>query len=84
MLLGPAFRKSIMGSRSVSKLQNPYRVHNIYQYPSWLDRFRDEHPPQIKTLCMDLADGKLHITKRPTDDIERLLNSKSYAVIRWD
>src|SRR4030095_8595223 len=37
------------------QLKQPYRVHNVYQYPGWLDRFHGKHPAQIEELKKDLA-----------------------------
>ncbi len=65
------------------KLTNPYRVHNVYDYPGWLERFTDTHPPQIEELRDDITNGRVDILVRPTDDIERLLSSARYRVGRW-
>jgi hypothetical protein len=64
------------------KLQNPYRVHNVYELPSWLERFVGDHSPQIEALRADLKAGRLDIVARPTDDIERLLQSPRYQLGR--
>jgi hypothetical protein len=36
------------------ELRRPYRVHNVYRYPSWLERFTGTHPPQILAMQADL------------------------------
>ena len=59
-------------------LRSPYRVHNVYQYPSWLDRYIGDHPPQIEALRQDIKSGRVHIELRPTEDIESLLRSPRY------
>ena len=59
-------------------LKKPYRVHNVYDYPSWLERFDGIHPSEIERLRNDLRDGNLKIETRRTDDVERLLQSYSY------
>lgn len=64
------------------KLRDPYRVHNVYDYPSWLERFEGDHPPQIEALRADLVAGQLDIVLRSTDDIERLLRSPRYRLGR--
>lgn len=64
-------------------LTHPYRVHNVYDYPSWLEYFDGEHPPQIKALRADVESGRLNVELRQTDDIERLLASPVYALGRW-
>ena len=60
------------------RLGRPYRVHNVYDYPSWLQRYSGPHPEQITRMVEDLArdqPGEL----RQTDDIERLLGSWWYG-----
>jgi len=64
------------------KLRNPFRVHNVYQYPSWLERFEGEHPSEIARLRSEIKSGVLDIKLRQTDDIECLLSSKKYALKR--
>ena len=59
-------------------LQNPYRVHNVYKYPSWLERFTGQHPPQIEELRRDLQRGELNVAVRATEDMEALLMSWRY------
>ena len=59
-------------------LRRPYRVHNVYDYPSWLQRYAGAHPEQVSRLVADIAashPGEL----RPTADIERLLRSWWYG-----
>jgi len=63
-------------------LKYPYRVHNVYQYPSWLLRFEGQHPEQIEALRADLAAGRIEIEQRGTADIERLLSSPRYQLGR--
>ena len=60
------------------ELRDPYHVHNVYDYPSWLERFRGSHPPQIQALQADLQTGILDIEVRSTEDIEALLRSPMY------
>ncbi|MCA9952589.1 MAG: glycosyltransferase family 2 protein [Anaerolineales bacterium] len=64
------------------ELKRPYRVHNVYQYPSWLERFSGQHPPQIEAMRQDIQDGKIQIELRPTTDIEHLLNQPVYKIGR--
>ena len=63
-------------------LREPYRVHNVYEYLSWLERFTGSHPPQVEAMRADLEAGKVGVDLRPTDDIERLLESRSYKLGR--
>jgi hypothetical protein len=62
------------------QLENPYRVHNVYDYPSWLERFRGSHPPQIEAMRRDIAEGRLDVTMRDTEDVEQLLRSPAYRL----
>lgn len=63
-------------------LKRPFRAHNVYQYPGWLERFQGSHPRQIEALRADLREGRVRIATRPTEDIERLLASRRYALGR--
>jgi len=63
-------------------LERPFRVHNVYQYPSWLERFTGQHPPQIQALRRDIQNGKITVALRPTTDIEQLLDRPGYKLGR--
>ena len=63
-------------------LKNPFRVHNVYQYPSWLERFQGQHPPETLRLQQDIHDGRISVELRRTDDIEQVLQSYSYILKR--
>ena len=63
-------------------LESPFRVHNMYEFPSWLERFTGDHPPQVGALKEDLRAHRLDIETRRTDDIERLLCSLQYRLGR--
>jgi hypothetical protein len=65
------------------KLSNPFRVHNVYDHPSWIKRFNGKHPSQIESLRADLQSGKIRITLRPTDDIETLIRNFRYRIGRF-
>lgn len=64
------------------RLGRPYRVHNMYAYPSWLERFAGEHPPQAAALRAAMEAGLVGEARRATDDIEGLLRSPWYALGR--
>lgn len=64
------------------ELKHPYRVHNVYEYPSWLNRFGGEHPPQIYQMYRDLENGALAEKRRQNEDIEGLLSSFFYVLGR--
>jgi len=65
-------------------LRRPFRVHNVYRYPSWLERYTGSHPPQILTMWDDIQNDWLGspIQLRRTDDIEQLLASFWYCLGR--
>jgi hypothetical protein len=64
------------------ELRRPYRVHNVYRLPSWLQRFEGSHPPQIEDMFRNIEEGLLEVELRQTDDVERLLESRRYQVGR--
>ena len=57
-------------------------MHNVYDHPSWLERFVGEHPPQIEAMRRDMRQGRLEVKTRNVDDIERLLMSRRYRTAR--
>lgn len=48
----------------------------------WLERFESSHPESINLLREDLTTGKVKELMRPTEDINRLLNSFAYTLQR--
>ncbi|HYK94615.1 MAG TPA: glycosyltransferase family 2 protein [Candidatus Dormibacteraeota bacterium] len=60
------------------RLGRPYRVHNVYDFPSWLERYDGPHPDEIGRMVDDLARSEPGQLRR-TDDIERLLGSWWYS-----
>ena len=63
-------------------LRRPYHVHNVYDHPSWLERYEGDHPDEVVRMVDDLrASGDPNALRR-TDDIERLLASPSYRLGR--
>lgn len=63
-------------------LRKPFRVHNVYRYPSWLERFRGSHPPQVEEMLARCGDSTAEWTLRPMEDAEVLLSSRWYSVRR--
>jgi hypothetical protein len=63
-------------------LRRPYRVHNVYRYPSWLEPYRGPHPPQIVQMMSDIDAGRVCVEARPTDDVTKLLGSPTYMAGR--
>jgi glycosyltransferase involved in cell wall biosynthesis len=69
--------------QSYQKLRWPFRYHNVYLWRSWLERYPGQVPDQIQQMMADLHAGRHHTTARHTNDIERLLSSRSYRAQRW-
>ncbi|MBW2312907.1 MAG: glycosyltransferase family 2 protein [Deltaproteobacteria bacterium] len=65
------------------RLGRPFRVHNVYAHPSWLERFDGARPEAIGQMIADLDSGRIDEPRRPVDDIERLLSSRRYRMGRW-
>jgi hypothetical protein len=63
-----------------SRLGRPYRVHNLYQWPSWLAHYRGEHPPEVERMMEDITAGRVEAVLRDNDDAERLLGTWWYRV----
>jgi glycosyltransferase involved in cell wall biosynthesis len=63
-------------------LGDPFRVHNVVTHPSWIEPFTGQHPPAIQALREDILTGKTNIDIRGTEDIDRLLESRSYSLRR--
>lgn len=64
------------------RLERPYRVHNLYGSPSWLERFSGEHPPEAIQMVDDVLCGLTGVTARRADDVERLLSHWWYPAGR--
>jgi glycosyltransferase involved in cell wall biosynthesis len=62
-------------------LRSPFRVHNVYSHPSWLERYDGPHPEQIERMINDIASSEPNALRR-TDDIEALLGSFWYRLGR--
>lgn len=65
-------------------LSNPFLVDDtsVLGEPSWLLRFKGQHPTSIHELWQDIEDGRIQIERRPTQDIEQLLNDRQYQVTK--
>lgn len=64
-------------------LKHPFRVHNVYSHPSWLERYKGNHPGQIVSMWRDAQSRKLDIELRHTTDIAELLSSRRYTILRY-
>jgi len=67
---------------SYFRLGHPFHVERHYQYPSWLERYQGEHPPEVLRMIDDIRAGALKVELRRTDDIEHLLHSPRYRAGR--
>ncbi len=63
-------------------LRRPYRVHNDYNHPSWLQRYDGRHPPQIEEMMTAVRCGEIPVERRSMTDAERLLDSRLYRAGR--
>ena len=78
------FSQALEWTKNVyEKLENPYRVHNVYSHPSWLERFKGTHPPQINALREDIRSGRVKTLTRPTQDIEQVIDLWRYRFGRF-
>lgn len=69
--------------KSYCSVDRPFRVHMVYKHLSWLERFPGSHSPQVVQMVEDVNSGKYPgIEMRRTEDIEGLLSSPSYIVLR--
>lgn len=64
------------------KITNPFRVHNLYTSPSWLEYFPGEHTEQIYKMMDDVRNNKNNIKLRNNEDVEKLLKRFSYKLPR--
>jgi hypothetical protein len=67
---------------SFLRLEHPYRVHNVYSYPSWLERYHGSHPREVLRMMEDIQAGRVKMELRPTGDVEALLGSAKYRLGR--
>jgi hypothetical protein len=63
-------------------LRRPYRVHNVYDSPSWLQLFGHRHPEQVRAMWDDVVSGRLPVAVRGTADADRLLSTRWYGLGR--
>lgn len=67
------------------QIQNPYRVHNVYRYPSWLKHYTRRHPPQVLAMWESVRTQKAdtHSVLRATEDVEHLLIRGDTKSVFW-
>jgi hypothetical protein len=79
-----AYKKIVLwAENNYFGLKHPYRVHYLYQWPSWLERYKGSHPPEIQRILSDIDRGIIQVEKRKTDDVEKLLNTWWYPPGIW-
>lgn len=63
------------------QLGNVFRVHNVYEYPSWLERYDGPHNRHAVKMFQDFA--RTHPEElRDMSDVEALLQNPTYKVRR--
>jgi len=68
---------------SYNTLKKPFRVHMVYNYLSWLERYTGEHTEQILKMCEAVKSNKWPgIGLRNNADVEKLLSNNVYCVKR--
>ena len=68
--------------RGYFHLDTPFRVHYIYWFPSWLDRFTGDHPAEVAHMMEDVSSGRVAVEMRVNTDVELLLGSMRYRLCR--
>ena len=64
------------------KVSAPFHVHNVKEYPSWLERYCGRHPEQIELMWQDIESGVIDIETRDTGDVEALMQNPLFRVVR--
>jgi hypothetical protein len=67
---------------SYFSIKKPYRVHNVYEFPSWLERFKGNHPEQIVKLQHEIENNQIKTKTRNNEDIENVIDSAKYKTFR--
>lgn len=62
------------------ELTNPFRIHAVNTWPSWLERFNGTHPVQIQALINDIATGRQIVLMRNMEDVDILVKSTRYRI----
>lgn len=65
---------------SFLNLRNPYRVHTVNSWPSWLVRYTGPHPSQVGAMFADIERGEIKATMRDMQDVHKLLASPRYQL----
>lgn len=67
------------------KLTDPFHIHTVNTWPSWLERFDGCHPIQIQALRSDMAAGTMTAQTRNMEDVDALVKSIHYrmGILFW-
>lgn len=68
--------------RSWSELTDPFHVHNVTEYPSWLEKYSGAHPEQIEIMWDDIQSGRLKIETRDMVDVKKLMHDPGFRLVR--
>ena len=64
-------------------LERPFHIYTVYTHLSWLNRYRGAHPPPVEWMLRDIQAGLWPgMELRRTDDIERMLRSARFRLLR--
>lgn len=63
-------------------LKNPFRVHNRYQFISWLERYKGPLPQAAIEMFNEIRSGKIECEMREMDDAIRIERSRYYRFKR--
>lgn len=64
------------------KLGRPYRMHNLYKSPGWLQRYHGSHPSEVESMMAYAAAHDIRGGLRPIDDVDAMIDSWWYPVGR--
>ena len=79
---GRGLRRRRWMADSYLSLRRPYRVHAVFDEPSWLERYDGDHPSEVPRMMEDIRAGRLSVALRPTEDADALLRSWWYPLGR--
>jgi hypothetical protein len=68
--------------RNWLSLENPFRVHNRYQYISWLQRYEGPLPQAAVEMFEDIRSGKVKCSMRDMEDVIQIEGSPFYRIKR--
>lgn len=63
-------------------LGRPYRMHNLYESPGWLQRYRGSHPSEVQNMMAYAAANDIRGGLRAMADVEAMLDSWWYPLGR--